>query len=509
MKAGSVFIFSCAWPILAFSQSRNENLVFAENVWLRFADDQITWNASDYHPTLRNACISDPLGNLAVLADDRGIRNGLYELMQSGDSLSLGWSQVSSKYVILPKPGAADRYVIFRNEAEGERRGGWAEVDMSANGGLGAVIGPTTWYTQNTTAKLLATPHANGTDYWIIQHPDGTNSFESWQLTATGLLPTPVISITGSPFMSTTYPTVHPDFRGPMKATMAGDKVALVKMLGTTPDTAITEVFEFDAFTGELDLLTKFDAHAWRFTTGPTFEFFPFRWAAGLDFSASGEHMYVAYWDTLVNMTGNICLQYDISDATSGSAQESGVLVGGTGNGLDGILNDPAGEQLLLAPNGSILGRQVSTDLNEQNFNAALWVLTNLPVSVPPTSNSNNLELNNLWQTSGLRGFPEPCKRYHDSEPIWLGTKPATQGSAPLKVVPNPMIDRAALHLSGRDMPDELRWMDAGGRVIRTSTPWRDGPTVVIDRGGLADGLYNISVLRKGRMMGNVRVLCQ
>jgi hypothetical protein len=380
-------------------------------------------------------------------------------------------------------------------------------VDILGNGGLGEVVATTAWYTTSTTSKLVASPHANGSDYWIVQHLDGTDVFEAWLLTADGLQPEPVISHEGSPFLPTTFPTGHPDFRGPMKMSMLGDKLALAKLQGTIPDTSVTQIFDFDASTGVVRFMAQVNATCWRFAFGaPIYDFNPMRWTAGLEFSPDGSNLYVAAWDTLEFFKGNICWQYGLADTAAAAIQASGTYVCSNGNGMNGLLNDPAGSQLLLAPNQQILGRQVSTDPNE--FYPTVWPLINLPVDVVPSSYQNNLDYQDIWTSTSLGGFPNPCKRYHDSEPLWLGTGPTPHAPPCLAVVPNPVADRAALHLSGRELPDELRWSDASGRMVRTSQIWRDGPTVGIDRGSLVDGLYNVTALLKGQVLGNVRVLC-
>jgi hypothetical protein len=485
-------------------------MVFAENVWMEFQSGEMTWQASSYHPSLRNACISDTSGHLLLLADDSGVRNPLFELVAGGDSLNLGWSVASSAYVILPKPGYPDNYIVFRNEAGGDRRGGWVEIDMSANGGLGAAVGGTTWYTSNTTSKLVASPHANGSDYWIIQHTDGTDTFEAWCLTMAGLETNAVVSVAGSPFTATTYPTTHPDFRGPMKASMAGDQLALAKMQGTSPDTILVELFNLDPWGGQVDYLDRVNATAWTYGTGSPYQVLhPMRWIGGLDFASDDAHLYISLWDTIFPYDGNTIIQYSLGDHSDNAMQNSGTVVISLATSSENVLDDPDGSQLMMTPNGRIMQRSTSNSIDGSIFNPKIRMPTGLPRPVIPSGPPGGMDQYNLWVTQGIRGFPNPCKRYHDSEPIWLGTPPAPQAPPALAVVPNPVIDRAALHLSGHDMPDELRWSDASGRLVRTSSPWRDGPTVVLDRGGLANGLYNVTASRKGQVLGHVRVLCQ
>lgn len=243
-------------PLLLHAQNRNNNWVFGLDMWMSFNNDTLTYLPTSYHPSQRNASMSDTTGNLLLLVDDTGIRDAQFNLLPGADALSLGWAAEASNYLILPKPGNYQRYYVFLNQREDLKRAGYVEVDLGLNGGAGGVIGGTSWYMLNTTAKLAATAHANGSDYWILLHEDGTDAYFAYQLSSSGLGSTPIVSHTGGTFMSSTYPTSTEDYWDPMKFDVLGSRSALVKQ-GSSSDTVLVEVSHFDNAVGEIHFYAR------------------------------------------------------------------------------------------------------------------------------------------------------------------------------------------------------------------------------------------------------------
>jgi len=72
------------------------------------------------------------------------------------------------------------------------------EVDMAANGGLGAVEDKNIQlFADQTSEEIAATRHANGCDYWVIAHGWHTAEFLAYLVTADGVDPQPVASEVG------------------------------------------------------------------------------------------------------------------------------------------------------------------------------------------------------------------------------------------------------------------------------------------------------------------------
>ncbi|MBK7553082.1 MAG: hypothetical protein IPI55_00395 [Flavobacteriales bacterium] len=232
------------------AQPRNANVIFGDNLWLNFNGGALAVSGSPYSPTNRTACISNTNGELLFLADETGIRDTTFALMAGGDATTLGWPNTLAAVLILPKPGSSTNYIVFVNTPETTKQAGWVEVDMSLSGGLGGVVSTgTTWYMSNCTAKLAATTHSNGTDYWVMQHADGTDEFHAYRLAVNGLGPAPVISAAGSSLTPTPFPErLSSDFWSPMKFSPMGDRLAMGLQLDG--DTLGASVLHFDQTTG-------------------------------------------------------------------------------------------------------------------------------------------------------------------------------------------------------------------------------------------------------------------
>ena len=495
--------------LLVTGQARNENWVYSKDVWLNFSSGALNWQSSNYQPSLRSASISDVLGNFLMLADDGGIHGPLFDLMSGGDSLALNWTQPSSNYLILPKPGAGEHYIVVRIELAGERRAGWVEVDMEANSGSGVVLGTTAWYASNVTAKMAATLNAAGDGYWIVQHEDGSDAFLAYALDSSGMAPFPVISHAGSAFASTTYPTMHTDFAGPMNFSVDGNKLALAQMEGTVPDTSQLALFHFDALVGTVEAWCTLNYKLWHWNGAPEYIYLDGQTTAGVEFDASGMHLYASAWDTLSPGIGNLYAQFTIpTDQDQMAIQESGTLVYGNGNGTGGAVNDPSGTQIHLAPNGRLYGRQVSTDANE--FYPLIFELCNLPVPEIPTG-PPAVQTNIFQILSGTHsdGFPTMSKRYHDSAPEWLGLSSGNPVKSVVQVRPCPMLDEAVLFMPMNDKADAVEWYSTAGVKLRVGSIQMNGPSFVMDRYGLPAGVYYLRILYHSRLVGQTKVVCR
>ncbi|MEO5584144.1 MAG: hypothetical protein ABIQ75_01695, partial [Flavobacteriales bacterium] len=212
------------------AQARNANWVFSSGMWMSFADTSATILPSPYAGPAPATCISDTSGQFLLLVDNSGIRNALFAPLQGATAADLGWNTPAANYLILPKPGAPERYFIFINEGPPTARGGYVEVDLAANGGAGAAVGVgTTWYMAHVTAKLSATTDAVEQGYWIVQHEDNSDAFRSYHLTDQGMAAAPVVSHAGGTYLPDTPGYENADRWGKMKLSFQGDKLAAIK----------------------------------------------------------------------------------------------------------------------------------------------------------------------------------------------------------------------------------------------------------------------------------------
>lgn len=125
--------------------------------------------------------------------------------MPGGDAATLGWGQ-PAQFLVLPKPAYPGRYYVLIDEDMPGHRGGAVEVDMTFNNGLGAVVGNAILVRGQASQPSSARANADNSGYWIMQHKDGTDAFESYLLSATGIAPQPVITQAGSDFLQAPPP---------------------------------------------------------------------------------------------------------------------------------------------------------------------------------------------------------------------------------------------------------------------------------------------------------------
>src|SRR5690606_17872425 len=133
--------------------------------------------------------ISDKLGNLLFYSDGITVWNRNHEVMQNGNGLDGDFSSTQSA-LIVPKPYDENIYYIFtvddRAGAKGLR---YSEVDMSLDGGLGAVLpsNKNTPLANPTTEKITAVESADGVNIWVISHLWDSDAFIAFQVTSTGV----------------------------------------------------------------------------------------------------------------------------------------------------------------------------------------------------------------------------------------------------------------------------------------------------------------------------------
>ncbi|NUQ15961.1 MAG: hypothetical protein HUU33_11635 [Flavobacteriales bacterium] len=455
-------------------QARNYNMIFGSSNWLNFYNEQLTIIPSTFAVTARNATMSEPDGALSLVVDETGIHNANFDLVQDGSAQDLGWPARLASLLILPKPDAPFHYFVFVNTPEVDKQAGYVEVDMSMNLGAGGVVGSgTTWYMSNTTAKIAATTHGNGVDYWVLQHADGTDTFHAFRIGPGGLNPVPIISATGPLLSATPVPDrLSSDFWGPMKFSVSGDQLAFG--FDHAPDSAGAAVFWFNSSTGTVTVRNSslaYTAYDLDDYTGDTIAVtLPMDFTSGLDFLTTDDRLYVAYLDTSIDGSGGFfSTQYDLTVCdgciphTSLASNTSSVGVG-TEWGAD-----TTGGSLVLGPDGELYLRNAGSN---QGF---LHWWDNVPHEFNTSLGGSTLisspDLHETW------GFPLFCKRYHDSDPAWLGLREEDGRDPAFRAVPKPALN--------------------------------DGPTTVLVRKELPAGLYALEVFRKGRPLGSTRVIIE
>ncbi len=243
-----------------------------------------------------------------------------HPLMQNGTGL-LGGNNSSQSALIIPRPGHPDIFYIFTvsghqqftlTSSRGEGLN-YSTVDMSRNGGAGAVINkniPLSTYNAAVTVendlkcsqKLTAVQHADDESFWVVTH--FLHTFYAFRVTARGVVERPVKSKIG--------PTLYPgnyalNSKGQMKISPDGTKLAMANEANgidsQSEGTGNLYLFDFNDTTGEVsnpvELLPNDFIHPY-----------------GVEFSDNSKKLYATLrsWnDRTINRGQSSLYQFDLS----------------------------------------------------------------------------------------------------------------------------------------------------------------------------------------------------
>jgi hypothetical protein len=174
-------------------------------------------------------------------ANGEKVWNRLQQVMPSGSGLK-GHASSTQSSIILPQPISNTRFYVFTTDAvENNYQNGfrYSVVDMCLDNGKGDIIANSknVLLTDSVNEKLIAIPHSNGTDYWLVVHKLYSDAFYSFRLTNTGIVDT-IISHSGNQDLSGV---------GQMKASPNGQRIAYCSTEGIP---SFTSILDFDASTG-------------------------------------------------------------------------------------------------------------------------------------------------------------------------------------------------------------------------------------------------------------------
>ncbi len=228
-----LFTGLCFFTPDIFGQRQNDTWIFGENKWI-IDNSGFTFSERNRYIKYGTASISDfETGALLFYTNGLSIWDKNENLMQNGEYLigdpatdnflqqfyvaasSCGQGNHTEQgTIIIPKPNSPTNYYVITSVSTqypdcpansnvyygfGIR---YAEVNMSANGGLGAVISKNNILQAGNTNSLTSVLANDGTSYWLVTSNGG--DFYAYKVDANGIqISTPVISsfnfnITGS-----------------------------------------------------------------------------------------------------------------------------------------------------------------------------------------------------------------------------------------------------------------------------------------------------------------------
>lgn len=289
--------------LASFTYSQNEaaNWYFGNNAGINFDTSTNTVTTlTDGQLATDEGCtsISDTDGELLFYTDGITVFNKNHQVMSNGANLKGNPSSTQSA-IIVPKPQDPDIYYIFTVDTEYQENPDegfhYSEVDISANGGLGAVtVNKNINLLNNTSEKLSAVlKDCQSENIWVITFASNTggennNSIFAYEVSSTGINTTPVIS---------TLNISAQERRGYLKVSPDGSKIACANI------GAGLFLFDFDTTTGQAS-----NPQTININLNPPSK--PQR-SYGVEFSPNSQILYVStYFETSQDDFNNPSAQY-------------------------------------------------------------------------------------------------------------------------------------------------------------------------------------------------------
>lgn len=234
------------------------------------------------------ASIANAAG-LLFYTDGNTVFNRLGMAMPGGSAIapSFVFGSATQSAVIVPFTNDTNKYFIFSLEGNETARGAlsYSIVDMTLAGGLGDISGRAGVILDSGMSEKIISVRGNDCNVWLIVHKKDTASFYAYNISASGINPTPVVSNVG------TFSVINGYEYGVMKCSHNRQKIATTTTLWGTPLWGV-ELYDFDASTGIVSNCRVLDAN-------PMFDN-----AYGAEFSPD---------DTKLYTTGDGVIQWDIS----------------------------------------------------------------------------------------------------------------------------------------------------------------------------------------------------
>ena len=188
------FFLLFSFTIQTYSQKQANFWYFGYGAGLNFNSGvPVAVTDGQVYTTEGCSTVSDANGNLLFYTDGITVYNKLHAVMANGTGLT-GNSTSNQSAIIVPKPCSQTIYYVFTNFLNLS----YSEVDITLNGGLGAVTATKNILLINEPMEeLTAPPHANGVDFWILRS-QANNKVNAYRVTSAGVNATPVVSTIGA-----------------------------------------------------------------------------------------------------------------------------------------------------------------------------------------------------------------------------------------------------------------------------------------------------------------------
>jgi hypothetical protein len=277
-----------------------------------------------------SASISDKNGQLLFYTDGVQVWDRFNQQMPNGFGLRGHYSSTQSA-IILKKPGTDYLYYIFTVGFASENRNDnfcYSVVNMYGNSGAGDVIEKNVPIHDRMVAeKQTLIMHRNGKDYWLIAHEAKYDNFVIALITKNGIESVKIQQI------GPDYYNMFSDgyvLLGQLKSNIRGDRLAVVSNNSIT-----VELYKFDRKTGYMSdylPILLLDTNGYY----------------GVEFSPSGQQLYVSQVGLNMVITTIKLIQFDISVYDRNSIEQSLEVL------IESELKEHRMGSLQIAPNGKI-----------------------------------------------------------------------------------------------------------------------------------------------------------
>lgn len=378
MKKLLFYFLLLLFPFCAFSQNQGRIWYFGTNAGLDFNTNPPTALTNGMLVTNEGcASLANDSEQLMFYTDGIRVYTKNHTLMPNGASGLGGDPSSSQSGIIVPDPSSPNKFYIFAVSAYPNSNVVYSRVDMTLNNGLGDVETSVKAIPllQGTGEYIQTTLHSNGTSWWVIMHKANTNSYYSYEITASGVNTTPVISSTGK----STQGEI-----GYIKFNTSGNK-----LVRTCYFNHVFDLCNFNTTTGQVSGAITF----------------PYNSAYGVEFSPNGRFLYIG------GFSSSGLSQYDLQ-AGSDSASIAATKVNLHASTSAALQSAPDGKIYMTAGGGSLSvinspnlqGTNCNFTLNSQSLGgkSATYGLPNIISAFVSTGPPviNTLSVSNLTTSS-------------------------------------------------------------------------------------------------------------
>jgi len=281
-----LFAWFLMYSLASHAQGEANIWYFGENAGLDFNTGNPVALSDGQLDTLEGcATICNSSGQLLFYTDGTKIWNSTHQIMPNGTGL-FGDPSSTHSATIVPLPGSSTLFYVFTLDAfVGINGFCYSIVDMSLNGGLGAVTTKNIQLYTPSNEKLSVVKHANDIDFWVVTRQWNSNNFVAYLLTSTGLSNTPIISSAGAVISGSTDNVL-----GQMKISPDGSKLALCNLHDNV------ELYDFNTNTGVVSNAIQI------YNTDKSY---------GVEFSPNSQLLYVSNSNQLIHVYK--ILQFDVN----------------------------------------------------------------------------------------------------------------------------------------------------------------------------------------------------